>query len=141
MKFGDKLKALRSDRGMSQRALADSTGIALRSIQNYETKDILPKRRDTYDLLAKALDVGVSTLMDENAEFQVEARERYGARGERQARNILEQVSALYAGGDLSAEDMDAFNRALQEAYWEAKEINRKFTPKIYRKNDTEVPD
>jgi hypothetical protein len=36
---------------------------------------------------------------------------------------------------------MDAFNRALQEAYWEAKEINRKFTPKKYRKTNTEVPD
>ena len=141
MKFGEKLKALRTDRGISQKALADQTGIALRSIQNYETKDILPKRRDTYDLLAKALDVEVSALMDEDAEFQIEARERYGSRGERQAREILEQVGALYAGGELSEEDMDAFNRALQEAYWDAKAVNQKFTPKKYRKNPQETSD
>ena len=141
MKFGEKLKALRTDKGISQKALADQAGISLRVIQNYETKDILPKSRDTYDLLARALDVEVSTLMDENEAFQVEARERYGSRGERQARAILDQVGALYAGGELSEEDMDAFNRALQEAYWDAKAVNQKFTPKKYRKNPQETSD
>ena len=139
MKFGEKLKALRTDKGISQKALSDQTGISLRAIQNYETKDILPKSRDSYDALARALDVEVSTLLDENVAFQVEARERYGSRGERQARAILDQVGALYAGGELSEEDMDAFNRALQEAYWDAKAVNQKFTPKKYRKNPQET--
>jgi len=141
MKFGEKLKALRTDKGISQKALSDQTGISLRAIQNYETKDILPKSRDSYDALARALDVEVSTLLDENVAFQVEARERYGSRGERQARAILDQVGALYAGGELSEEDMDAFNRALQEAYWDAKAVNQKFTPKKYRKNPQESSD
>jgi transcriptional regulator with XRE-family HTH domain len=141
MKFGEKLKALRTDKGISQKALSDQTGISLRAIQNYETKDILPKSRDSYDALARALDVEVSTLLDENVAFQVEARERYGSRGERQARAILDQVGALYAGGELSEEDMDAFNRALQEAYWDAKAVNQKFTPKKYRKNSQETSD
>jgi len=141
MKFGEKLKALRTDKGISQKALSDQTGISLRAIQNYETKDILPKSRDSYDALARALDVEVSTLLDENVAFQVEARERYGSRGERQARAILDQVGALYAGGELSEEDMDAFNRALQEAYWDAKAVNQKFTPKKYRKNPQEISD
>ena len=141
MKFGEKLKALRTDKGISQKALSDQTGISLRAIQNYETKDILPKSRDSYDALARALDVEVSTLLDENVAFQVEARERYGSRGERQARAILDQVGALYAGGELSEEDMDAFNRALQEAYWDAKAVNQKFTPKKYRKNLQETSD
>ena len=69
MKFGEKLKALRTDKGISQKALSDQTGISLRAIQNYETKDILPKSRDSYDALARALDVEVSTLLDENVEF------------------------------------------------------------------------
>ena len=63
MKFGEKLKALRTDKGISQKALSDQTGISLRAIQNYETKDILPKSRDSYDALARALDVEVSTLL------------------------------------------------------------------------------
>ena len=134
MKFGEKLKKLRLERNLSQKALADLSGITVRTIQNYETTDILPKRRDTYDMLARALGVEVSDLMGENEDFVLNASEKYGSRGERQARAIIDQVGALYAGGELSEEDMDAFNRALQEAYWEAKAINQKFTPKKYRK-------
>ena len=130
MKFGEKLKALRLEKDLSQKALADLTGISARTIQNYETTDMLPKRRDTYDMLARALVVDVDQLLDDDEEFALSAGEQYGSRGERQARAILDQVGALYAGGDLSEEDMDAFNRALQEAYWEAKAINQKFTPK-----------
>ena len=122
MKFGEKLKALRLERNLSQKALAD----------------MLPKRRDTYDMLARALGVDVVELLNEDEEFILNAGEQYGSRGERQARAILDQVGALYAGGDLSEEDMDAFNRALQEAYWEAKAINQKFTPKKYRKPKAE---
>ena len=138
MKFGEKLKALRLERNLSQKALADLTGITVRTIQNYETTDILPKKRDTYDMLAKVLAVDVSELMGESEDFILNAGEQYGSRGARQAQAILDQVNGLYAGGELSEEDMDAFNRALQEAYWEAKAINQKFTPKKYRKPQPE---
>ena len=33
---------------------------------------------------------------------------------------------------------MDEIMRAMQEAYWEAKAINQKFTPKKYRKPKAE---
>ena len=138
MKFGEKLKALRLERNLSQKALADLTGITVRTIQNYETTDMLPKKRDTYDKLARALAVDVIELMGENEDFILNAGEQYGSRGARQAQAILDQVNGLYAGGELSEEDMDAFNRALQEAYWEAKAINQKFTPKKYRKPQVE---
>ena len=134
MKFGEKLKMLRREKKLSQKALADLAGITTRTIQNYETNEILPKKRDTYNRLARALAVDVTDLMSEDENFVLSAGEQYGSRGVRQANAILEQVGALYAGGDLSEEDMDAFNRALQEAYWEAKSINQKFTPKKYRK-------
>lgn len=134
MKFGEKLKMLRREKKLSQKALADLAGITTRTIQNYETNEILPKKRDTYNRLARALAVDVTDLMSEDEDFVLSAGEQYGSRGVRQANAILEQVGALYAGGDLSEEDMDAFNRALQEAYWEAKSINQKFTPKKYRK-------
>ena len=126
MKFGEKLKALRLERNLSQKALADLTGITVRTIQNYETTDMLPKKRDTYDMLAKVLAVDVSELMGESEDFILNAGEQYGSRGARQAQAILDQGNGLYAGGELSEEDMDAFNRALQEAYWEAKENNRR---------------
>ena len=129
MKFGEKLKALRLERNLSQKALADLTGITVRTIQNYETTDMLPKKRDTYDMLAKVLAVDVSELMGESEDFILNAGEQYGSRGARQAQAILDQVNGLYAGGELSEEDMDAFMFVVQQAYLDAKMKNRKYAP------------
>ncbi len=39
----------------------------------------------------------------------------------------------MYAGGELAEEDMEAMMRAFQEAYWKAKEKNRKYVLQKYR--------
>ena len=78
----------------------------------------------------------LSSLMDENAEFTIQASEKYGSRGRRQAEKLVKDVEALYAGGELEERDMDAMMRALQDAYWRAKEINRTFVPKKYREEE-----
>ena len=52
------------------------------------------------------------------------------------AETLSADVSALFAGGELSEEAKDAVMRALQDAYWMAKERNTaKYTPKKYRKD------
>ena len=73
MKFGEKLKTLRREKKLSQKALADLAGITTRTIQNYETNEILPKKRDTYNRLARALAVDVTDLMSENEDFVLSA--------------------------------------------------------------------
>ena len=120
MTFGEKVRAARKERGLSQKELAARTGIAVRTIINYE----------------RVLDIDLSSLMDENAEFTIQASEKYGSRGRRQAEKLVKDVEALYAGGELEERDMDAMMRALQDAYWRAKEINRKFVPKKYREEE-----
>ena len=45
----------------------------------------------------------------------------------KQAWNLVADVKALWAGGDMAEEDMDEIMRAMQEAYWEAKQNNRKY--------------
>ncbi len=135
MTFGERVRAARLKRKLSQKELAKKADIALRTIQNYESGERLPKRRETYTALAQALDIDENLLLDEESEFIIRASEKYGSRGEQQARDLVNQVAALYAGGDLLEEDMDAMAAALQEAYWQAKQINRKYVPKKYRKN------
>ena len=133
MKFGEKVRAARLAAKYSQRQLAEMTGIALRTIQNYESGERLPKQQENYHLLAEALNVDVATLKDDNADFVIKATEKYGSRGNAQAERLIKEVSGLYAGGELAEEDMDAMMKAIQEAYWIAKEKNRKFVPKKYR--------
>ena len=123
MKFGEKVRAARLAAKYSQRQLADMTGIALRTIQNYESGERLPKQKENYQL----------ALKDDDADFVIKATEKYGARGNAQAERLVKEVSGLYAGGELAEEDMDAMMKAIQEAYWIAKEKNRKYVPKKYR--------
>lgn len=133
MTFGEKVRAARIERDLSQKELARRTGIAVRTIINYESGARLPKRRESYVALAEVLDVDLHALMDDNAEFVFHASGKFGSRGQRQAEKLVKDVKALYAGGELNEEDMDAMMRAIQDAYWEAKKINRKYIPKKYR--------
>ena len=55
----------------------------------------------------------------------------------RQAQDLIEGMSGLFAGGTLSDQDKDAVMKALQDIYWESKARNvEKYTPKKYKKTD-----
>ena len=88
MKFGEKLKALRKERGLTQNELAKAVGVG---------------------------------------------SEHYGSRGKRQAEQLVAELSGLFAGGELTESDKDAVMIALQKAYFDCKEDNKKYTPKAYR--------
>ena len=136
MEFSEKIRNARTAKGWSQKELAEATGMSLRTIQNYELGARLPKKRDTYLVLAKALDISEDVLLDDNASFVLRANERYGSRGARQAWDMVADIAAMWSGGDMDEEDMDAIMQAMQEAYWEAKQNNRKYVPKKYRKGE-----
>ena len=89
MKFGEKVRAARLAAHYSQRQLADMTGIALRTIQNYESGERLPKQKESYELLAAALNVELESLKDDNADFVIKATEKYGSRGHEQAERLI----------------------------------------------------
>ena len=66
-----------------------------------------------------------------------DAKERFGSRGEAQAKSILEQTQQLFAGGSLSEDDEIAFIHEIQRLYLDSKERAKKYTPKKYlRSND-----
>ncbi len=136
MEFNEKIRNARMAKGWTQKDLAQATGMALRTIQNYELGARLPKKRDTYLALAKALDINEDVLLDDNASFVLRANERYGSRGARQAWDMVADIAAMWSGGEMDEEDMDSIMQAMQEAYWEAKKNNRKYVPKKYRKGE-----
>lgn len=133
MTLAEKLKNARAAKHLSQRDLAEASGISLRTIQNYELGARMPKRRDTYACLAAALGIEEKVLLDENADFVLRANEQYGSRGARQAWDLVADFKGLCAGGEMEEEDMDAIMQALQEAYWDAKKMNRKYVNRRYR--------
>ena len=105
MKFGEKVRLLRNEKKLSQTELGKMCGLSLR------------------------------TILSEDEEFVLQAQQSYGYKGAKDAEELVAGVSALFAGGELSENDKDAVMRALQDAYWMAKERNKeKYTPKKYRK-------
>jgi hypothetical protein len=61
----------------------------------------------------------------------------YGPRSAQGATRVLSDVKALFAGGEMADEDMDIFMKAVQDAYWEVKKINKeKYAPKKYREDE-----
>ena len=130
MKFSEKLRRARINAGLTQSQLASELGVSLRTVTNYETGDRYPKKRELYKKMAEVLGVEVNYLLTEDEDFIADAGEKYGVKGARQAQELLSEVTGLFAGGCLAQEDMDEMMRAIQDAYWIAKEKNRKYSPK-----------
>lgn len=136
MKFGEKLKLQRKRKGVTQEGLAEALGITNRTLGNYENGVSHPQNRQIYFKLAEYFEVDVNYFLTEDEEFLTAAAETYGNRGQKQARQLLEQTAALFAGGELSEKDQLAFALDMQEIFFEAKKISQeKYTPRKYRKD------
>ena len=130
MKFGEKLRTLRTTKGLSQEQLARSVGITLRAYSDYENNGIYPRKREMYSKLAEVLGCDVNYLLTEDEEFITVAGEKYGRTGKQQAEQLVAQLSGLFAGGQLTDADKDAVMIALQKVYFECKEDNKKYARK-----------
>jgi len=138
--IGDKVKALRLSKNMTMAALARTSGLSDRAIRYIENNERTPGV-DAIRKLAAALEVGTDYFMDDDvfreelhkAEFLEQARGKYGSRGRAQAQYVLTQAAALYAGGELSDDEREAFRAEMEAIFWDSKEDAKKYTPKKYR--------
>ena len=137
MELKDNIARLRKVRGLTQIELAKKIGVTTRAIQNYESGTRVP-RIDVVTKIANALEVDVDDLVSDNDNFVLQASEQYGSRGKASAETLIENATALFAGGDITEEDKANVMEALQEAYWRSKIKNKKYTPKKYRKDNSE---
>lgn len=134
MKFGEKLRELRKQKHLSQTELGAAIGVSLRTLRGWEVEGRYPKQRELYAKLAEVLECDVDYLLTEKEAFITDSADRFGYRGERDAKALVEDLTGLFAGGQMAEEDMDALMLAVQEAYVEAKRRNReKFAPKKNR--------
>ena len=126
MTFSDKVKRAREVVGMTQNELAAKTGVSQRSIASYESGGAIA-RRSTMEKLARALKVSVKYLTEENCTdpldeiekdgYVEQARELYGASGVRDMDALLRDNAALFAGGELSQDQKDAFFEAVMKDF------------------------
>ena len=140
MTFSEKVRSAREMIEITQTDLAKEVGVSRRTIVAYETSDALP-RKSTLEKLARALKVSTKFLSDENCNDPLEeiekdgyveqARSLYGTSGVRDMETLLRDNAALFAGGELSQDQKDAFFEAVMKAYITCKEEARsKFSKK-----------
>ena len=133
MAFAERLREFRTKAGLSQERLSLALGISKRTVINYESGETLPSS-EKLPAIAKYLGVSVESLISEDEEFVALAYEQGGSRGAKEAEALINGAQGLFAGGRLSEEEKDTVMRAIQNAYWIAKEENkRKFAPKKSR--------
>ena len=139
MTFAQKVATHRKELGLTQTELGEKVGVSLRTITSYE-RGVKKPRVNTLNKLAAALGVSVKYLSDincndpkENIErdpYYEEIRKSYGAGGVKDVDSLLEANSTLFAGGELSQEQKDAFFEAIMKSYIMCKEAAKeKFTP------------
>ena len=135
MTFSDKLKRAREIAGFTQQELGDAIGVTKRTIASYESDGAVP-RKSTLAKLASALKVSTKYLscdectdpLDdiERDSYVLEARALYGEKGARDMEGLLSANAALFAGGELSQEQKDAFFEAIMASYLTCKEEAKK---------------
>lgn len=69
--------------------------------------------------------IGLLVESKTEEQFQIEASQKYGSIGNRQAQKILQGADALFAGGELDEDEKDEMFEILTKLYFEAKKANK----------------
>lgn len=133
MVFKDRLKEKRTEAKLTQVELAEKAGVTARTIQNYELGNRKPSNMEVIQRIADALHTTTEYLLGSSGAYVIDAHEKGGAKAARDIEELVGEVTGLFAGGELSEESLEGAMRALNDAYWIAKEKNKKYTPKKYR--------
>lgn len=138
MVFREKLKELRVAAGLTQEELAKKIGVSARTIQNYEMGSRKPKNMDVVTKLAEALNTSPAELVGSEGIYYIDAYEKGGSKSAKDIDQLVSEVTGLFAGGELPEDALEGAMRALNEAYWKAKEKNKKYAPKTKRNSKSE---
>ena len=139
--IGRKIRDARKNAGMTQVELAKATNLSRSYIGDIE-KDRYNPSVSTLQAIAKATNVPVETLLGGAASAPPVPQKSDGlperdrtanggpahasAREMHQLEKILAEPNLTYNGVALGAEDIEKINRALELAFWDAKEKNKR---------------
>lgn len=131
MDFSDKIRDAREAAGLKQHELAKKIGVSQRTIASYECEGARARPK-TLRKLAAALGVSVTYLSDDECtnpladiekDGYVEAANKmYGTPAAREMNELLTKSAALFAGGELSQDQKDAYFDAIAMAYYGCKQ-------------------
>ncbi len=143
MTFADKLKQLREENDLTQMQLAAETGIAKRSVVQYEQGVLTPHGKNL-QRIANYFRIDPAVLTDDSAElpritsleesYVNDIREKYGDKAADDMSGLFSAAAAFFAGGELPQEEKDKFLKAMNKSYIRCREEAAK------RRNEEEQP-
>ena len=136
MGFKERLKEKRVEANLTQVELAKKAGVTARTIQNYELGNRKPVHVEVVQKIADALGTTTEYLLGSSGAYVADAYEKGGAKAAKDIDELVGEVTGLSAGGTLSEEALEGAMKALNDAYWIAKEKNKKYG----RRRSKEVP-
>lgn len=132
--FAEKVRENRISLHLTQEELGNLIGVSKRSVLAYETKGIRP-RSSVMQKLAAALGVSPEYLRSDEVEdplyglertpYVEVTRARFGEKAAREIDYLMDRNAALFAGGEVSQEQKDAYFEAVMQAYLACKQAAR----------------
>ena len=123
--FSRKLKEYRKAKRMSQQDFAAFIGMPYRTYQNYESGSRYPKNMAVVNKIATAIGTTSEELIGAAGGYIVDAGELGTIKDQRRMEQMVTQLTAMFAGGEIDEGSKDAAMAALNDAYWKHKQENR----------------
>ena len=126
--FSARLKNLRTAKNITQKELALLIGLDRTSVTKWETKGVVPDPQ-TLSKLASFFAVTTDYLLgvsDDPRPHNPSTGKEASARETRQLEQLLEMDGLTFKGAPLSEDDRNKIKAALEIAFWDDKEKNKK---------------
>ena len=126
--FSARLKNLRTAKNITQKDLALLIGLDRTSVTKWETKGVVPDPQ-TLSKLASFFAVTTDYLLgvsNDPRPHNPSTGKEASARETRQLEQLLEMDGLTFKGAPLSEDDRNKIKAALEIAFWDAKEKNKK---------------
>ena len=131
--IGARLKTLRLDRGLTQDEVGQRVLVSKQTLYKYENDIVTNIPADKIEMLAEVYGVTPAYIMgwespsasDELPTVSPTGK-KVDARTRRQLEKVLEDDDLTYNGVVLNAEDKEKVRKALELAFWDIKEMNKR---------------
>ncbi|MCY8401484.1 helix-turn-helix domain-containing protein [Bacillus licheniformis] len=145
MSVGQRLKYWRKQKGYTQAQLAEKANMSRSYVADVE-RDRYNPSVETLSSIAKALNIPVSNLLEDNQRLVSESPEEYrtSKKDEKDIAKRMEQIKKdlknaeglSFSGEPMSDEAIESLLEAMEYAVRQTQRINKKYIPKKHRNSD-----
>jgi transcriptional regulator with XRE-family HTH domain len=145
LSVGQRLKYWRKQKGYTQAQLAEKANMSRSYVADVE-RDRYNPSVETLSSIAKALNIPVSNLLEDNQRLVSESPEEYrtSEKDEKDIAKRMEQIKKdlknaeglSFSGEPMSDEAIESLLEAMEYAVRQTQRINKKYIPKKHRNSD-----